>query len=104
MASMFFPLLTAGLLGVPVAYAQFVSPPTNFTNATGSYGVGIRYKEVPTGICELDPNVKSYSGYSDVAEDQHMFWWFFEARVLDPSTAPLTVWVSKDFDRACLVI
>jgi carboxypeptidase D len=38
--------------------------------------------------------VKSYSGYADVAEDQHIFWWFFEARNEDPTTAPLTVWIN----------
>jgi hypothetical protein len=32
--------------------------------------VSVRHKEVPTGICELDHNVKSYSGYVDVAENQ----------------------------------
>ena len=48
------------------ALAQFVSqPPASiFTNATGYAGVPVRYKEVPTGICELDPHVKSYSGYA----------------------------------------
>jgi carboxypeptidase D len=54
----------------------------------------VRYKEVPTGICELDPSVKSYSGYADVGTDQHIFFWFFEARNQDPSSAPLTVWIN----------
>jgi hypothetical protein len=57
----------------------------------GYANISVRYKEVPTGICELNPNVKSYSGYADIAEDQHVFWWFFEARNQDPSEAPLTV-------------
>lgn len=43
---------------------------------------------------KLDPNVKSYSGYADIAEGQHIFWWFFEARNQDPSDAPLTVWIN----------
>ena len=48
------------------ALAQFVpQPPASaFTNATGYAGVPVRYKEVPTGICELDPHVMSYSGYA----------------------------------------
>ena len=50
--------------------SQFVPPPTDLINATGFMGIPVRYKEVPTGICELDPNVKSYSGYVDVAENQ----------------------------------
>jgi hypothetical protein len=52
------------------ALAQFVAPPTDLINATGYMVVSVRHKEVPTGICELDHNVKSYSGYVDVAENQ----------------------------------
>ncbi|OJD29552.1 carboxypeptidase d [Diplodia corticola] len=74
--------------------AQFVTAPSNLTLKKGAAGVNVRYKEVPTGICELDPDVKSFSGYADVAEDQHVFWWFFEARNQDPTTAPLTVWIN----------
>ena len=78
------------------AVAQFVvqPPPSAFTSATGYAGVPVRYKEVPTGICELDPNVKSYSGYADVDQNQHIFFWFFEARQVDPKEAPLTVWIN----------
>lgn len=54
----------------------------------------MRYKEVPAGICEQDASVKSYSGYADVAENQHLFFWFFEARNEDPSKAPLTLWIN----------
>jgi carboxypeptidase D len=60
----------------------------------GFAGVPVRYKEVPAGICELDPTVRSYSGYADVDEDQHIFFWFFESRDVDPLTAPLTVWLN----------
>jgi hypothetical protein len=77
-----------------VAAAQFVTPPTDLINKTGYAGINVRYKEVPTGTCELDPNVKSYSGYADVEDDQHVFFWFFEARNMDPSEAPLTVWIN----------
>ena len=77
-----------------VVSAQFVKTPTNFTTKTGAAGVQVRYKEVPAGICELDPNVRSYSGYADVAPDQHIFWWFFESRNTPPSEAPLTVWIN----------
>lgn len=73
---------------------QFVSAPTDLINATGYMNIPVRYKEVPTGICELDPNVKSYSGYVDVADNQHIFFWFFEARDVDPTEAPLTVWIN----------
>ncbi|KAF1363270.1 carboxypeptidase S1 [Lizonia empirigonia] len=82
------------LLAASVALAQFVPAPTDLTSKEGYAGVNVRYKQVPEGICELDPNVKSYSGYADVGEDQHVFWWFFEARNQDPSEAPLTVWIN----------
>lgn len=75
-------------------FAQFVPTPTDFISAEGYAGFNVRYKEVPAGICEQDPDVKSYSGYVDVAPDQHIFWWFFEARNGDPSRAPLTTWIN----------
>ncbi|KAF2853202.1 carboxypeptidase S1 [Plenodomus tracheiphilus IPT5] len=82
------PLLVAG------AVAQFVPAPTDLITKEGYAGINVRYKEVPAGICELNPNVKSYSGYADVDDNQHIFWWFFEARNQDPSDAPLTVWIN----------
>ncbi|KAI1384421.1 alpha/beta-hydrolase [Hypoxylon trugodes] len=89
--------LTRSLLLVAAAshgIAQFVPPPTSLKEVTGHLDIPVRYKEVPTGICELDPDVKSYSGYVDVAEDQHIFFWFFEARNQDPEEADLTVWIN----------
>jgi carboxypeptidase C (cathepsin A) len=74
--------------------AQFVPAPTDLKHATGYMNIPVRYKEVPTGICEQDPHVKSYSGYVDVSENQHIFFWFFEARDTDPEHAPLTVWIN----------
>jgi carboxypeptidase C (cathepsin A) len=71
-----------------------VKPPTDLITKTGYAGVNVRYKQVPPGICELDPNVKSYSGYADIAHDKHIFFWFFEARNQKPSDAPLTVWIN----------
>ncbi|KAI1828291.1 Alpha/Beta hydrolase protein [Xylaria intraflava] len=76
------------------AAAQFVKPPTDLKRVMGHAGIPVRYKEVPTGICELDPDVKSYSGYADVGTDEHIFFWFFEARNEDPHEAPLTVWIN----------
>ncbi|CAO2655634.1 Nn.00g044370.m01.CDS01 [Neocucurbitaria sp. VM-36] len=86
-------LSTAPLL-VASALAQFVPAPTDLITKEGYAGINVRYKEVPAGVCELDPNVKSYSGYADVDDDQHVFWWFFEARNQDPENAPLTVWIN----------
>ena len=49
---------------LPAASAQFVSPPTDLISAMGAAGYNVRYKEVPTGICETIEGVKSYSGYA----------------------------------------
>ena len=79
---------------LPLTFAQFVTPPKDLKTAKGYANITVRYKQVPAGICELDPKVKSFSGYADVEENQHIFWWFFEARTVDPTTAPLTVWIN----------
>lgn len=87
-------ILIPSLLFLSSVRAQFVPAPTDLVTVQGYAGVSVRYKEVPSGICELDPNVKSYSGYADVGPGQHVFFWFFEARNMDPTTAPLTVWIN----------
>ncbi|KAF2229016.1 alpha/beta-hydrolase [Viridothelium virens] len=94
MSSIRLPLLGLFALFATLGEGQFVDPPNDLIKKTGYAGVDVRYKEVPTGICELNPAVKSYSGYADVAENQHMFWMFFETRNGDPTTAPLTLWIS----------
>lgn len=73
---------------------QFVPAPTNLTTATGYLDLPVRYRSVPEGTCELTLGVKSFSGYVDIEEEQHIFWWFFEARNVDPQEAPLTVWIN----------
>jgi len=82
------------LLAASAALAQFVPAPTDLKTAKGFLDIPVRYKEVKTGICETDPKVKSYSGYVDVAPDQHIFFWFFESRNEDPKEAPLTTWIN----------
>lgn len=74
--------------------AQFVPAPTDLNETTGYLDIPVRFKQVPDGICETTPGVKSFSGYVDIAEDEHIFFWFFEARNEDPTTAPLTVWIN----------
>ncbi|KAL1857627.1 hypothetical protein Daus18300_010267 [Diaporthe australafricana] len=70
---------------------QFVKAPTDLKIANGTSGIPVRFKEVPNGICETNPNVKSFAGYVDVSETQHMYFWMFEARNGNPTAAPLTV-------------
>ncbi|KAL9104024.1 MAG: hypothetical protein Q9163_001002 [Psora crenata] len=81
-------------LEVTGSLAQFVPFPSDLTTTKGYAGYNVRWKAVPAGICEFDPEVKSYSGYVDVAPDKHIFFWFFEARNADPTTAPLTAWIN----------
>lgn len=65
--------------------------PHGFTSRPGYANTTVRFKSVPTGICETNPHVKSYSGYIDTVENEHLFFWYFEARS-SPEQAPLTVW------------
>ena len=74
--------------------SQFVPAPSDLMSAKGYADISVRYKEVPAGICEQRADVKSFSGYADVADNEHIFWWFFEARNQAPSDAPLTVWIN----------
>ena len=62
-------LVTAVLLPVLVQ-SQFVPAPTDLTSTTGYLDIPVRYKEVPDGICEMTPGVKSYAGYSDIEPAQ----------------------------------
>lgn len=88
-----FTLTTAAAL-LSAASAQFVTPPTDLKSVLGAANVTVRYKQVPNGICETNASVKSYSGYADVDTNQHLFFWFFEARDVNPNTAPLTVYIN----------
>ena len=77
------------------AFSQFLSPPADLTSVhSHPAGYQVRYKVVPPGICEQRDDIKSISGYVDVSADEHMFFWFFEARNADPATAPLTAWIN----------
>ena len=40
-----------------------------------------------------DSSVKQVSGYLDIADDKHLFFWFFEARH-NPAEAPLVLWLN----------
>lgn len=92
MAAIMLKLIGIIALCAGVALSQFVTAPSDLIAATGYAGYQVRYKEVPAGICEQNKDVKSYSGYVDVSNDTHIFFWFFEARNGDPENAPLTAW------------
>jgi carboxypeptidase C (cathepsin A) len=82
---------TSLLLLISCISAQFVPPPTDLQTVQGAGGVTVRFKQVPNGICETNPNVKSFAGYADVSPTQHIYFMFFEARNGNPTQAPLTV-------------
>ncbi|XXH04044.1 hypothetical protein Hte_010455 [Hypoxylon texense] len=73
---------------------QVPAEPTGVKTITSPGGATIRYKEPELeGVCETTPGVNSYSGYVDLADDFHMFFWFFEARH-NPNEAPITLWLN----------
>ncbi|KAJ3501772.1 hypothetical protein NLJ89_g9190 [Agrocybe chaxingu] len=60
-----------------------------FVTHPGFHNYNLRVTEPK--LC--DPSVKQYSGYLDVAEDKHLFFWFFESRTV-PADAPLILWLN----------
>ncbi|KAI0008006.1 peptidase [Xylariaceae sp. FL0662B] len=88
------PLLSASSLPEHVERLlkkQVPAEPTDVKTITSPGGVTIRYKEPE--LCETTPGVNSYSGYVDLDEETHMFFWFFEARH-NPDEAPITLWLN----------
>lgn len=61
------------------------------TNANATVG-SLRITE-NSGICETTPDVYQASGYGDIADNESIWFWFFEARS-NPDTAPLTIWLN----------
>ncbi|KAG6329897.1 hypothetical protein ID866_9191 [Astraeus odoratus] len=50
-----------------------------------------RLRITESSLC--DSSVKQYSGYLDVADGKHLFFWFFESRN-SPQDAPLLLWLN----------
>ncbi|KAF2162925.1 hypothetical protein M409DRAFT_68878 [Zasmidium cellare ATCC 36951] len=81
-------------ISTSTANSQPVRKAEDLQHTKGYLDIPVRYKEVPEGICELTSGLKSFSGYVDVEDNQHIFCTLFEARERDPGEAPLTVWLS----------
>ncbi|CAO3600778.1 unnamed protein product [Absidia cylindrospora] len=86
-------LLISILLIISSCYAsphhKKKSPSPSETNRRNATANRLSFKQ-PT-LC--DPTVVQYSGYLDVGENEHYFFWFFESRQ-NPDTAPLTMWLN----------
>lgn len=77
----------------PLQKKQLPAQPVGITTITSPNGSSIRYSEPSkSGVCETTPGVNSYSGYVDIDEQTHIFFWFFEARN-NPDEAPITLWL-----------
>lgn len=73
---------------------QLPAEPTGVTTLMSPKGMTIRFKEPgKEGVCETTPGVNSYSGYVDLDNNTHMFFYFFEARH-NANEAPITLWLN----------
>ncbi|RDL37824.1 Carboxypeptidase [Venustampulla echinocandica] len=85
---------TSSITSIPTRTPNKPAEPTDVKTITSPGGVSIRYKEPgKAGVCETTPGVNSYSGYVDLNDATHMFFWFVEARK-NPENAPLTLWLN----------
>jgi hypothetical protein len=84
-----FVILATGI--ATVTHAQLPAEVTDLKIVTGHDGRTLRFRE--PGLCETTEGVKSYSGFIDLAEDKHLFFWFFESRH-DPASDPITLWLN----------
>lgn len=74
-----------------ITYAQLPAEVTDLKIVTGRDGRTVRFREPE--ICETTEGVKSYSGFIDLADDKHLFFWFFESRH-KPTSDPITLWLN----------
>ncbi|KAK5943830.1 hypothetical protein PMZ80_003111 [Knufia obscura] len=85
-------LKTLILLSTAVAVlAQLPASVQDQNSITLDDGRTVRFKE--SNLCETTEGVKSYAGYVDIADDKHIFFWFFESRN-DPTNDPITLWLN----------
>ncbi|KAI8239976.1 Carboxypeptidase S1-like protein B [Colletotrichum sp. SAR 10_96] len=87
---MFASILFGVVLLILSARGQFVAQPADLKTVKGAAGTTVRFKQVPNGICETDPNVKSFAGYVDVSPTQHIYFYLIEAKQNATST-PMTI-------------
>lgn len=79
---------------IQVSPRQLPAEPTDVQTITSPNGINITYKEPgKEGVCETTPGVNSYSGFVNLGENVHSFFWFFESRN-DPANDPITLWLN----------
>ena len=79
---------------IQVLPRQLPAEPQGVKTITSPNGATISYKEPgKEGVCETTPGVNSYSGFVNLGEDIHSFFYFFESR-RDPANDPLTLWLN----------
>lgn len=76
------------------AKRQVPAEATGLKKIKSPNGYSVRYKELTgKGVCELNKHVRSFSGYVDLSDVQHVFFMFFASRN-SPAKDPLTLWLN----------
>lgn len=61
--------------------------------ASTSPGV-LRIRSENSGICETTPGIYQATGYGNISSDESIWFWFFESRIKNARSAPLTIWLN----------
>jgi hypothetical protein len=79
------------LAATTVVVAQLPANVTDLKTIGLDDGRAVRYKTPE--LCETTEGVNSYSGFVDITDDKHLFFWFFETRG-DKESDPTTLWLN----------
>lgn len=83
--------LVASIAGEELSVASYETGGVEFERVQHALFEAHQLRITEPSLC--DKKTKQYSGYLDVADDKHLFFWFFEARH-EPENAPLMLWMS----------
>lgn len=85
------PVVDGVIGGVPKSKSPHTLLGSKSSTAAAAAG-SLRVTE-NSGVCETTEGVYSASGYGDLDENSHMWFWFFESRK-DPANAPFAIWLN----------